>query len=87
LGEYNSSWGFGETAKTYQRTFLPQLAERLNKMSKDYEISQEDVLAMAYICPFQINALGYSPFCDIFTENDWKNINYFRDLATYYGSG
>ena len=47
----------------------------------------DDVLAMAVLCPFQINALGYSPFCDIFTDKDWKNFNYARDLATYYASG
>jgi hypothetical protein len=42
---------------------------------------------MSNICPFQVNALGYSPFCDIFTGNEWRNFNYARDLATYYGSG
>jgi acid phosphatase len=47
----------------------------------------DDVLAMAFICPFQINALGHSPFCDIFTEKEWRDVNYARDLATYYGSG
>lgn len=46
-----------------------------------------DVLAMSYICPFQINALGYSLFCDIFSEKEWKDFNYARDLGTYYGSG
>jgi acid phosphatase len=46
-----------------------------------------DALAMSYICPFQINALGYSPFCDIFSEKEWKDFNYARDLGTYYGSG
>jgi len=42
---------------------------------------------MAWICPFQINALGQSQFCDIFTEKEWKDFNYARDLASYYGSG
>src|SRR5579862_6243378 len=46
-----------------------------------------DVLAMSWICPFQINSLGESPFCDIFTEKEWIYFNYARDLATYYGSG
>jgi len=66
-------------------------------MSKNYEFTgcsllkfadlDDDVLAMSWICPFQINALGYSPFCDIFTVKEWKHFNYVRDLATYYGSG
>ena len=93
---YNASYGYSVAAK-YQRTFLPKITERLNKMSRNYEITgysllnfaylDDDVLAMSWICPFQINALGYSPFCDIFGEKEWKDFNYVRDLATYYGSG
>jgi len=42
---------------------------------------------MLRICPFQINALGSSPFCDIFTEKEWRDFNYARDVGVYYGSG
>jgi len=48
---------------------------------------ERDVLAMSTICPFQINALGRSPFCDIFEEKEWMDFNYVRDLGSYYGSG
>jgi len=47
----------------------------------------DDILAMSQLCPFQVNALGYSPFCDLFTEKEWMDFNYARDLATYYASG
>ena len=46
-----------------------------------------NILAMSYICPFQLNALGHSPFCGIFTAAEWRDFNYARDLGTYYGSG
>lgn len=42
---------------------------------------------MSYLCGFQLNALGHSPFCDIFSDLEWEDLNYARDLATYYGSG
>ena len=38
-GEYNISYGFIEAAKTYGRTFLPKVTERLNKMSRDYKLT------------------------------------------------
>ena len=50
-------------------------------------IADNDVLTMSYLCAFQINALGHSPFCDIFSDLEWERLNYARDLATYYGSG
>ena len=81
-------------ANTYQDTFLPKITQRLNKMSRDYKLTgcifmavlivDDDVRAMQYICPFQINALGQSPFCDIFSEEEWKDMNYLRDLWAYY---
>jgi len=48
---------------------------------------EKDIQAMFFMCPFQINSWGESPFCDIFTEKEWKYFNYARDLATYYASG
>src|SRR5271170_8293645 len=100
-GEYSVSYGFRAAAGTYYRTFIPQIVDRMNALSSDYtftgtpprkltpcaNVEDRDILAMSNICPFQINALGYSPFCDIFTEKEWRDFNYARDLATYYGSG
>jgi len=50
-------------------------------------IVEKDIQAMFFMCPFQINSWGESPFCDIFTEKEWKYFNYAMDLATYYASG
>jgi len=50
-------------------------------------MSDEDVLVMSWICPYELNALGYSSFCDVFTLKEWRKFNYARDLASYYGSG
>jgi acid phosphatase len=85
-GKFNATYGYLLAAQTYQRTFLPKITKRLSKLS-NYKFTDHDVLAMSYICPFQVNALGSSPFCNIFTKREWMDFNYARDLATYYGSG
>lgn len=46
-----------------------------------------DVLVMSWICPYELNSLGISSFCDIFTMKEWKYLNYARDLTAYYESG
>jgi acid phosphatase len=84
--EHNSSWGFLAASVAYHKTFLPQIIERFNRLSS-YIFTPDDVLAMATICPFQVNAMGYSPFCDIFTDRDWMDLNYADDLGAYYASG
>lgn len=35
-GMYNASYGFTAAAQAYHKTFLPKIAERLNKMSDKY---------------------------------------------------
>jgi len=97
-GEYNISYGNKGAAQTFLKTFLYRTATRLNHRSRHVQIpgtilygreliAERDVLTMSYLCPFQLNALGHSPFCDIFSDLEWQHLNYARDLATYYGSG
>jgi len=38
-GMYNVSYGYAAAAQTYQKTFLPQITERMNMMSKDYKLT------------------------------------------------
>ena len=41
-GEYNASYGFLAAARTYHRTFLPDITNRMNKMSKTYTFTGFD---------------------------------------------
>lgn len=43
---------------------------------------------MPYLCGFETQILGkLSPFCDIFTESEFKQYEYRQDLRYYYGTG
>ena len=36
----------------------------------------EDVYAMQEMCAFETVALGYSKFCELFTEKEWEGFDY-----------
>jgi hypothetical protein len=42
---------------------------------------------MLQLCSYETDALGYSAFCKIFTEEDFENYEYYYDLSFYYNNG
>lgn len=41
-----------------------------------------DAIDMLQLCSYETNALGYSAFCDLFTEEDFINYEYYYDLVS-----
>lgn len=57
---------------------------RLQSYINGVEFDTTDVLAMLQLCSYETDALGYSAFCGVFTEEDFKNYEYYFDLNFYY---
>ncbi|KAF9533657.1 phytase [Crepidotus variabilis] len=66
--------------------YLKNAKERLQKYFHGLELSTEDVYTMQQMCPYETVALGYSKFCELFTEEEWEGFNYGLDLQFWYGS-
>ncbi|KAI0066193.1 phosphoglycerate mutase-like protein [Artomyces pyxidatus] len=65
---------------------VPTIA-RLQKYIQGYNLTATDIVAMQQTCAYESVALGYSSFCDIFTEQEWKAYEYFNDLIFWYSNG
>ena len=50
-----------------------------------FNLSFLDVLAMQNLCPYETATLGTSPFCSLFTQQEWRDYAYSTDL-TYYAN-
>lgn len=69
-------------------TFTPPILERLKHNLPGAELIQSDVIDLMQMCPFDTvaNADGsISPFCDIFREADFHQLDYYESLDKYYG--
>jgi acid phosphatase len=42
---------------------------------------------MQLLCGFETIAKGSSPWCDVFTKDEWEGFEYARDIIHYYRAG
>ncbi|KAH9847412.1 phosphoglycerate mutase-like protein [Lenzites betulinus] len=67
--------------------YLNKTVQRLQQYIDGVELGVFTVLAMQDLCAYETVALGYSAFCDIFTEEEWRGYEYVWDLQFWYDSG
>ncbi|KAG6902665.1 hypothetical protein C0995_013357 [Termitomyces sp. Mi166 len=67
--------------KHWAEIYLKKALARLQPNIKSYKLSIEDVYIMQQMCAYETVAIGYSKFCELFTEKEWEGFNYA------YGSG
>ncbi|KAK8854468.1 hypothetical protein IAR55_003206 [Kwoniella newhampshirensis] len=66
--------------------FLKDAHTRLNGLIEGLDLSLTDVKDMMEMCAYETVALGYSSFCDLFTQKEWKGFEYRNDLYWWYSS-
>ena len=75
------------TAKKYNTTYLNAIAERLVKPNPGLNLTTSDVNNLFSWCAYEINVRGSSPFCDLFTNEEFIKNSYGNDLSKYYSNG
>lgn len=64
------------------------IAHRLNAQAPGANLAAEDISNLIPLCAFETVATGtLSPFCSIFTEDEFAQFEYWADLDKYYGTG
>ncbi|KAL1717371.1 histidine phosphatase superfamily [Schizophyllum commune] len=68
--------------------YAAPIAERLNNNAVGANLSTTNVYNLMSLCPFDTLANETpSPFCDLFTEDEFDGFAYVGDLDKYYGTG
>ncbi|KAJ7130984.1 phosphoglycerate mutase-like protein [Mycena filopes] len=67
--------------------YLKKALQRLKPQMVGYDLTIEDVYVLQQLCPYETVALGYSKFCELFTEDEWDGFDYSLDLFFWYNSG
>lgn len=74
--------------KTWASVFVPAIQNRLNSDLQGANLTQTEVIYVMDLCPFNTVASNngtISPFCSLFTEEEWHQYNYYETLNKYYG--
>lgn len=72
----------------FQETYIPAIAQRL--ITENPELSKlenTEVYSMQEMCGSETMVRGSSPWCNVFTEDDWRSFEYARDVIHYYRAG
>ncbi|THG96255.1 hypothetical protein EW026_g5547 [Hermanssonia centrifuga] len=76
------SWYVRKWAGIYLKDAQARLAPQL----KGYDLSIEDVYTLQQMCAYETVAIGYSKFCELFTQKEWEGFDYSLDLYFWYDS-
>ena len=64
------------------------IAARLNSAAPGANLDPQDVYALIHLCPFETVAKEkLSPFCSLFSEDDFEIYEYAGDLQKFYNAG
>ncbi|KAK1926605.1 histidine phosphatase superfamily [Papiliotrema laurentii] len=76
-------------ANKWLSVYAPQVRERLRQYLPDLvdELNDQDVLAMQMLCGYETIAAGDSPFCHLFTDEEWRDVEYYFDIRWYHSIG
>ena len=63
-------------AGNWSQIYLKETVARLQQHIDGVKLDVSSVLSMQQLCAYETVALGYSAFCDLFTEEEWKGFEY-----------
>ncbi|WWC60742.1 uncharacterized protein I303_103318 [Kwoniella dejecticola CBS 10117] len=83
-----SRGSIGSTAaNAFAKNAFNGTLERLQNQITGVNLTSTDIIAMLELCSYETDALGYSAFCKLFTEEDFENYEYYFDISFYYNNG
>ncbi|OOF97992.1 hypothetical protein ASPCADRAFT_394835 [Aspergillus carbonarius ITEM 5010] len=76
----------------FTATFVPSIRKRLEQDLSGVTLTSKEVTYLMDMCSFDTISTDtvdtkLSPFCALFTHEEWINYNYLKSLDKYYGHG
>ncbi|KAG5342942.1 hypothetical protein C0989_005891 [Termitomyces sp. Mn162] len=77
-----------EQTGTWLATYAPPIAARLNEQAPGANVSISDVYNLMTLCAFESVFINRgSAFCNLFTQAEFEELEYYGDLDKYYNTG
>lgn len=83
---FNSSSN-DELIAQFPSNYTQDIVKRLTDGNDGLNLTTKNVSNLFQLCAYELSATGYSPFCDIFTQDELVLHSYASDLQYYYTSG
>lgn len=81
-----------EIGANFTAIIVPSIRKRLEKDLPGAKLANEEVIYLMDMCSFDTvartpDATELSPFCALFTQEEWVKYDYMQSLSKYYGYG
>lgn len=86
LDPHGRTYGY-RMMDAFRSTQEPAVVARLAKENPNFPFTEDEVFTMQIMCGFETIIKGSSPWCDVFTAEEWLAFEYARDVIHYYRSG
>ncbi|KAI1503910.1 histidine phosphatase superfamily [Biscogniauxia marginata] len=86
---YNEGPDFGKEAQgVWVNIFTPKITDRVNENLPGANLTNQEIIYLMDMCPFDTVADDkgkVSPFCRLFTVEEWREYAYYQSLGKWYG--
>ncbi|KAF9511712.1 hypothetical protein BS47DRAFT_1486754 [Hydnum rufescens UP504] len=73
---------------SYSSTFIPPITSRLNSLAPGAALTDVDTVHLFRFCAFDSVVIeATSPFCRLFSKDEFRAYEYYQDLGKYYFTG
>lgn len=88
LGDVDFGHAYGyKQLFAFRDTYLPAISARLRIQNPGINFTNSEIYSMQEMCGFEILVRGGSPWCDVFTLEEWRDFEYARDIKHFYTAG
>jgi len=87
---FESSIKGKDARAAFAKTFVPKITSRLNSDLKGASLDTRQTISLMDLCPYDtVNSPTgeVSPFCTLFTQDEWASYDYYQSLNKYYSYG
>ena len=85
-GIYSSVGDAAQAA--WVNVFIPPILAEINQNLPGANLTAKDAISFLDLCPFNTVVDGaVSPFCHLFTRDQWRQYDYYQALGKWYGIG
>ncbi|CAL1214366.1 unnamed protein product [Candida parapsilosis] len=76
-----------EIVDQFDKSYLQDILHRWQQQNPGLNLTTAQVSSLFLWCAFEINVRGSSPFCSLFTNEEFIKSGYRNDLTNYYSIG
>ncbi len=77
----------GKESKTWLKIYAGSIKKRLNPAARGANLKKKDTHSLMSLCAFHSQVLmAPSPFCGLFSAEEFTEYSYYADLAKFYSN-